>query len=368
MAENFRDTGKETPRTNQVADAGVNPGVRLVNWDAEPSKGPVPARRESGESPIKLADAPPPPKDQPPKPGYLSVNYDSDKGLDKPIGADVEHLTINSPHGINMATNLIYGKDIDPHFHTVIGEPDATKGVVLKGQFDIPPNLKDVTLHFTDAKGMVHDQTYPASQLRLEGTANAINPHVNDFKKPDPQRPVTEQYPATTSVYEFGYKLSDISGKALSFLEGQLLTDKANDKTGNPYIDINLAEARVGLAMHHYMNAFGPYDDATRAREKGYAQLEITEAQKNYDSAIQLAQKRMQALPNPGDLRPHNHTDPLGRRFAPQAPYGEDYYPLVYGSAIDTASWRKMQLDVLQGIMSVNGKLPGRQSKRIDLP
>jgi hypothetical protein len=366
MGDNFRDAGKETAtRTNPpVGDGGVHPGTQLaspqlVNWDAEPSKSRTAKATEGRESPIKQADAPSPGADKP-QPGYLTVNYDSDKGLDKPIGAEVVHLTINSPHGINLATNLIYGKDIDPHFKTVVGEPDATKGVVLKGEFDIPSGLQDITLHYTDAKGLVHNQTYPASQLRLEGTANAVNPYVNDFRKPDPQRPVSAQYPDTTNIYEFGYRLSDISGKALGFLEGQLVNEKA-------YIDINLAEARVGLAMKHYMNAFGPYDEPTRAREKQYAQTEIAEAKKNYDSAITLAQKQMQTLPNPGDLRPRNYMKPLERRFAPQA-YGEDYMPLVYGSAIDTANWRRIQLNVLEGMMSVNGQLPPRQSKKLDHP
>lgn len=367
MGDNTRNAATEANSLKTKAGAAGDDGrqAQLVDWSKEPSRTGATNDTRQG---LVQADTPP----SAPPPDKLTVSYNSKTGLDQAVGPDIRHLTINSDHGINLATNLIYGRDsqgreIIPHFHTVIGEP--TKGnAPLPGQFDLPPNLQDVTLHYKDDKGIIHDDVYSASQLRLGGTANAINPFVNDFKKPDPDRPVAAQYPQTTSVYEFGYRMSDISTKALNFLERQLVNDKANDKTGNPYIDINLAEVRVGQAIKHYANAWGPYAPEVKAREKQWAQIEIEEAKKNYESAIRLAQAQMAKLPNPGDANPHVPQNPMLRRFAPLIPSGEDYYPLVYGSAIDTAAWRRQQLNFLSSIMSVNGKLLDRQSTRIENP
>jgi hypothetical protein len=363
MGDNTRNTAAEASSIKTASAAAPAEGQpsQLVDWSKQSSKtGTTMDRAGLG---IVPADSPPPP----PPPDVLSVNYNTNTGLDKPIGPGIHHLTINADHGINLATNFVYGPGIVPHFHTVIGEP--TQGnTQLKGQFDLPADLKDVTLHYKDAQGAIHNDTYEAAQLRLAGTANAINPYVNDFKKPDPDRPVAAQYPNTTSVYEFGYRMSDISTKALSFLEQQLVNDKASSKTGNPYIDINLAEVRVGMAVKHYTNAFGPYAPDVRAREKQWALQEISEAQKNYASAIRLSQARMAELPNAGDNHPHVYGNPTLRRFAPASPQGEDYYPLVYGSAMDTAAWRYQQLNELSSRMSVNSNLPPRLSTRIDNP
>lgn len=362
MSDSLRDVSKDrVPTAPPTSDADHTPS-RLVKWENEPSR--------TG-SPLQVADAPASPN-QPP--GSLTVHFDPSKGLDKAVGSDVVHLTIDSPHGVSLATNMVYGVDaqgreIPLHYQTIVSSPDDKNGTALRGGFDVPATLQDVTLHYTDKNGIIHDQTYPASALRLEGDAGVITPHVNDFKKPDDQRPVSQQYPDTTSVYEYGYRLSDISGKVLGFMEQNLVNDKQNDKTGNPFIDINLAETRVGLAVRHYMNSFSTrYNDQTRAQEKQFAMMEIEEAKKDYDSAMTLGQKKMQALPNPGDPMPHNQTDPLGRRFFPEPPYGQDYLPKIYGAAIDTANWRKAQLNWLESMMSGNRVLPPRQSNRIDQP
>jgi hypothetical protein len=362
MAENFRDNSKESSSTKLNANSeGDHSPARLVKWEDEQGKKPFP---------LQLADAPASPQ----PPGSMTVHFDPSKGLDKQVAPDVVHLTIDSPTGINLATNLVYGLDtqgrqIPPHYHTVIGLPSDNNGAPLRGQFDLPPNLQDIKLHYTDAKGVVHDQTYPASALRLEGDANVLNSRVNDFKKPDPQRAVSQWYPVTSSMYEYAYRLSDIPGKTLGFMEQSLINDKASDKTSNPYIDINLAEVRVGLAMQHYQNSFnGRFAPATRTQEKTFAMSEMEEAKKNYDSAMYLGQKDMQALPNPGDPMPHSQTDFLNRRYAPEPPYGQDYLPKVYGAAIDTANWRKSQMNLLEGMMLNNSTLPARQRDRIDQP
>jgi hypothetical protein len=359
MAETFSDNRKDiAPKlTGAAASDGDHSPARLVKWEDEKPKQSLP---------IQLSDAP---AGATPVPGYSTVNFDPSKGFDKAITPDVQHLTLDVPNGSTLATNLLYGVDaqgrqIPPHYHTVI----AVNGVA-KGQFDVPPNLQDVKLHFTDDKGIVHDQTYPASALRLGADANLINPHVNDFKKPDPQRSPSEWYPVTSSMYEYAYRLSDIPGRTLGFMEQNLINDKATDKTGNPYIDLNLAEVRVGLAMQHYENSSSSrYDTNTRSREKSYAMTEMEEAKKNYDSAMFLGQKDMQALPNPGDPMPHNQTDFLGRRYAPEQPYGQNYLPQVYGAAIDTANWRKSQMNLLEGMMLNNATLPARKKDPIDQP
>jgi hypothetical protein len=360
MTETFSDTRKDIPsaKSSVTASESDHSAPRLVKWEDEQSKLSLP---------IKLADAPAGPA--PPPPGYSTVNFDPSKGFDKPITPDVVHLTLDVPNHATLATSLLSGVDaqgrlIPPHYDTVI----AVNGVA-KGQFEVPPNLQDVKLHYTDEKGIVHDQTYPASAMRLGADANVINPHVNDFKKPDPQRSVAEQYPVTSSMWEYAQRLSDIPGKTLGFMENSLMNDKATDKTGNPYIDVNLAEVRVGLAMQHYKNSFnGNYSYDIRSHEKSYAMTEMTEAKKNYDSAMFLGQRAMNALPNPGDPMPHNAKDFLGRRYAPEQPYGQDYLPQLYGAAIDTANWREGQMNLLKGMMLNNSSLPPRIKDPIDQP